>query len=541
MQDAWPDPTTRIQSVMLVAAGPLAVRPGAAGPTVTLELPEHCELIASMQQRQGVFGQPFAIRFHLRLPSRWNGRFYFQGGGGSNGNLGDALGSYPGAAAPALSQGFAVVSQDSGHDNAVNNDAAHAGTLVFGFDAQARANYGHASLPLVARAARAAVARYYGAQPRHSYFVGCSKGGAEALALAERYPELFDGVLAGAPAMSLPRAAVAEAWDTQAVAQAFRASQRDTLRAANLHQAFSDADLALVRSAVLEACDNGDGLKDGMVGNFGRCTTARVRPALASRQCRGAGSIGCLNAGQVDALVRIMDGAHDSAGRPLYSSWPWDAGIASAGWRSWKMGAAGGQPQSLNVLLGGASLASVFTTPPTVLPADADALLQFLLAFDFDHDAPKIYAVSTDFPASAWAEISARSADLDGFRKRRGKLIVYHGVSDPVFSINDTVDWWLQVDRRYRGKADQFVRLFAVPGMNHCGGGEATDRFDALASLMRWVEQGEAPGHIIAQAGPQTPWPGRSRPLCPYPAVARYRGRGDTEQADSFSCSTRLP
>jgi feruloyl esterase len=534
MRDRWPDASTQLLTAMMVPAGPQRI--GTMGGTTTIQLPEHCDVTARLRARQGALGQAFAIRFHLRMPATWNGRFYFQGGGGSNGDIGDALGNYPGAAAPALLQGFAVVSQDSGHDNRVNNDAGHAGQLVFGFDAEARSNYGHASLPLVADAARAIVTRYYGASPKYSYFVGCSKGGEEAMAVTQRYADRFDGVLAGAPAISLPRAAVAEAWDTQAFAAATSLESGAPMHAADLRLSFSDADLSLARKAVLAACDGADGLKDGIVSAYGKCTTARVSPQLQRLHCSATRGAECLNERQITALLRVMAGPRNAKGQALYSDWPWDVGIASPGWRMWKIGGASGQPPSLNVVLGGASLASVFTTPPTALPADPDALLRFLLQFDFDRDARKIYATAEGFPGSAWDAISARSSNLDAFRAHKGKLIVYHGVSDPVFSVNDSAAWWREVNQRYNGKAAETVRLFVVPGMNHCGGGEATDQFDALSSLMQWVEQAQAPETIIAKAGASTPWPGRERPLCSYPKTARYAGRGDSEKAGSFIC-----
>jgi len=133
--------------------------------------------------------------------------------------------------------------------------------------------------------------------------------------------------------------------------------------AATLHLAFSDADLALVKSAVLAACDARDGIADGIVSAFTQCTTARVQPLLRQRQCVGDKQADCLGAAQIAALVRVMNGARNSQGRQLYSDWPWDASIATPGWRIWKIGGAGGRPPALNVLLGGGSLASVFTTP----------------------------------------------------------------------------------------------------------------------------------------------------------------------------------
>jgi feruloyl esterase len=190
----------------------------------------------------------------------------------------------------------------------------------------------------------------------------------------------------------------------------------------------------------------------------------------------------------------------------------------------------------LNVILGGPSLATVFATPPTAINASPQSALQFLLQFDFDRDAPKIYATDAAFPTSAWDNVSARSADLHVFRAHNGRLIVFHGTADPIFSINDTIAWWNEVDRGNGGKASGFVRLFPVPGMNHCLGGDATDQFDVLAPLVAWVEHNKAPEQIMAAADPMSSWPKRTRPLCPYPQIARYRGTGDVDIAASFEC-----
>ena len=226
--------------------------------------------------------------------------------------------------------------------------------------------------------------------------------------------------------------------------------------------------------------------------------------------------------------------------KQLYASFPWDGGWADMGWRIWKIGSADGRIPSLNVMMGAPSLATIFTVPPSSPGAGPDASLAYHLGFDFDRDAQAIYATGQGFTRSAWQDIGARSPDLTAFRKRGGKLIVPHGVSDPVFSVNDTIDWWKQVDRGNRGKAANFVRVFPVPGMGHCQGGPATDRYDSFGALVRWVEQGQAPDRLTAAAGPMTPWKGRARPLCPYPLVAVPKpGATDTEKAENFVCVKR--
>ena len=162
--------------------------------------------------------------------------------------------------------------------------------------------------------------------------------------------------------------------------------------------------------------------------------------------------------------------------------------------------------------------------------------MAFLMGIDLNRDAGKIDAESGLYTKSSWDFMMASSTDLSAYQRRGGKLVIVHGASDPVFSINDTIGWWNQMNQANGGRAADFVRLFAVPGMNHCSGGPATDRFDAFTALVNWVEKGAAPEKIIAAASPASPWPGRTRPLCPYPSQPRYNGTGNMEDAASFSC-----
>ena len=487
------------------------------------DLPDHCVVEGSFAPHEGRIGGPYRIGFRMRLPGAWNGRYFFQGGGGSNGVVGDATG-FNGVGNPvALVRGYAVIAQDSGHDNDRNTVPDHQGDLVFGYDPRARANYGHASLKPVSDLGHLLMNRFYGRDSETNLFWGCSKGGQEGMAFAQRYPDEFDGIVAMAPGMSLPRAALAEAWDTQAIAGIARARGQaitiDTMRSL-----ISPAQYQLVASAALKACDALDGTADGIIGAVWQCTTARVQPELRAAQCRDGSSGACLEPAQVDALVKIMDGARDRTGKPLYAPWVWDSGIAASGWAVWKTGTPQGPP-SLNVVLGAGSLSAVFSSPPTPLSRNADDLLAWQLSFDFDRDSRRIYAVAPPFETSPWQDVGMRSANLSAFRAHGGKLIVPHGASDPVFSLLDTIAWWNEVNARERGSASEFARVFPVPGMNHCGGGPATDRFDSLTALEQWVLAGKAPGAIEAKAGPETPWPGRSMPLCPYPQFA-VRGAG---------------
>jgi hypothetical protein len=538
MNGQWPDSATRIlESSWQSAGAQVKTMMGPVGP-----LPEHCELTAVMHERVGSDGQHYAIRFHLRLPGQWNGRFLFEGGGGTEGELGLAIGFIGIGVPPAIAQGYAVVSQDAGHDNATNSVAERAGPVAFGFDPRARADYGGASLKPVAQAAKAVIRNYYDHAPTRSYFVGCSKGGQEGMVFAQRYPEEFDGIVAGAPGFSLPRAAIAEAWDTQAfnslVAPAGErtGASEKTADARSLAASFSDAQLSVLREAILAACDADDGVRDGITAAFGTCSWPRVEKELKHKVCPATAGPACLSEAQILVLGRVYAGPRDSAGKSLYSDWPIDAGSGSPGWRIWKIGAANGSVPSINVAMGAPALAAIFTTAPTAVHADPQAALDYALAFNFDRDAPKIYATEGPFHSSAWTDISARSPHLEAFREHGGKMIVPHGASDPVFSLNDTLAWYREVDKLERGKASGFVRVFPVPGMAHCAGGPATDQFSAFDALVAWVEKGTPPDRILAKAGPASPWPGRSRPLCPYPKYARYSGTGSIEDAQNFSC-----
>jgi feruloyl esterase len=190
----------------------------------------------------------------------------------------------------------------------------------------------------------------------------------------------------------------------------------------------------------------------------------------------------------------------------------------------------------LNLIIGGPAVAIIFSTPPTSIGPDPNSAFDYATSFNLDRYADRIYATDTTFSQSSWEEISARSTDLDQFRAHGGKMIIPQGVSDPVFSISEILAWYRGVNVRAHDAAAKFVRVFPIPGMGHCSGGPATDEFDGFAALRSWVEAGVPPSRVSAKAGPRTPWPGRSRPLCPYPQVARYAGHGDSEREQSFVC-----
>ena len=325
---------------------------------------------------------------------------------------------------------------------------------------------------------------------------------------AERYPLEFQGIVAGDPGFRLSRAAVAEAWNDRAIAS-IAPKGRDG--SPDMAAAFTDDDLKLVSDSVVAQCDRLDGLADGIINNQAAC---HFTPQ--SLLCRPGQSAQCLSQAKIDVIENIMSGAHDSKGHALYSGFPYDAGIGSPGWRVWMLGIEGKFP-AINATMGAQSLSRYFMTPPE--PGRNP------FVFDFD--------TAIRNTAQTAAINDADSTMLSSFSAQGGKLILYQGASDPVFSALDIEAWY---DHLHAADHDSaaYARLFLVPGMNHCGGGPSTDQFDPLIALENWVEKHKVPTRIIATG---TSFKGETRPLCVYPAYAHYAG-GDPTQASSFQCAT---
>jgi len=461
-------------------------------------LPAHCLLRGEVNKHTGADGKSYSDTFELRMPNDWNGRLLFQGGGGLDGIVQPAIGPGGLGERPALFRGYAVVTTDGGHaaDPKTPADAA------FGADPNALADYEYRSTQLVTDAAKKLVFSHYGSLPKRSYFRGCSNGGREGLMAVQRYPEYFDGVIAGAPAFHLTRAMVAEAWNTMQFASLGK----------DLKNAFSDADLQLVSQGVLAQCDALDGVKDDLIFNPAAC---HYDPA--ELQCAGEKKSTCLSRTQITALKKALGGPVDSNGKPLYSDWPYDSGIAGAGWRQWILG--NEKMPAINVLI----------FPPAIngMVLQGKPPSMDIFHFNFDTDTARLNRMAP--------ELNSDSTDLSAFRSHGGKLILYTGMSDPVFSANDLIRYYQDIESANGGEQQtvQFARLFLLPGVNHCGGGPGLDSFDSLAALEDWVEDGTPPEHIVARGNA---FPGRTRPLCPYPQTPHYNGWGNPENAVSFFC-----
>ena len=555
-------------------------------------LPAHCNVVGVIDKRvssQDPDHYTYGIGFAINLPDSWVGRFEMMGGGGTDGSLNQ---NPQGNAGSELASGWAVAADDGGHEDAnpatttgftppftwQDDDPNAGGSAHFGIDAQARSDYGYEAMELTTDVTKQILWSYYGERPQHSYFWGCSNGGRDAFMQVQRYPENYDGVVAGNPGFDLPRAGIAEAWNEQSLAPL--ANGVDANGQPNIEQSFQSQDLEVASAAILEACDGLDGLVDGVIDNYSACTTAVVKPHLANFTC-GTGTHGstphggtCLTSAQVGSLLKIYDGAYNSRGQALYSNWYWDAGIwdppaaSGLGWQAWNVTLFGGLPANLS--LGAGAVPMVFHNPPIVTPVNsstgAAGKSQEKLIFDynFDTDAPTIFTPVRGYPESPMEFMTGVSLNLAPFAYHGGKMIIYDGVNDGIFSGVDLVNWYNAMNRAQFGQAQNFARLFLVPNLAHCGGGPATSDFSAntLTAITDWVERGIAPRQIIAAnhnssspftaggidpnhlfaPGVTTNFPANgTRPICPYPQQTRYKGSGATNDAANFTCVYEQP
>jgi hypothetical protein len=451
-------------------------------------LPAHCRVDGVIHRRKGADGEEFGIGFALTLPEKeaWNGDFMMQGGGGGNGVVAYPLGASNSGEKPALVQGFAVASTDSGHK-------ARNGGFDFSFmrDQQAYLDFAYQANAEVAGVAKQIIAHYYEKPASYSYFVGCSTGGREGMILSQRYPTVFNGIVSGDPAMrtGLSNLAIAK-WIPVAYNQA---APKDEAGKPQIEKFLSANERKLFMDSLMKRCDARDGVMDGMIFDPLGCDFDPV--VLA---CKAAQSEACIAPEKLAAIKKAFAGPKNAYGTQVYPGFLYDAGIATKGF------------------------------VPGLLALGKNGLFgPYSTATDIDVDKEALHASDP--------LVEPASTNLSTFSGNGGKLIFFHGDSDPWFSALDTLGYYQSLGAANGGadKVSEWSRLFLVPGMGHCGGGPALDRFDMLTALVNWVEKGAAPDEVIATG---QAFPGRSRPLCAYPKHAQYVGSGDSEDARNFRC-----
>lgn len=454
---------------------------GAAG-----ELPEYCRVV-------GTLGK--TINYEVRMPTTaWNGKFYMTGCGGFCGNVDiDACNG-------ALARGYAVAATDTGHTASPVDGS-------WGFnDRRAEVNWAFRAVHRVAVNTKQLIRSYYGERPSYSYFSGCSGGGREALMSAQRFPNDFDGIIAGAPANRQAfLAGVSQTWIERA--QFDEAGNR----------IFGTEKLALIGAAVYDQCDGIDGLVDGQIDDPRNCGFEPAELLCPA----GATGDDCLSAEEVEAVEKIYDSPRDSDGNALYPG-----GLPAGSEELWAFLSVG-SGDDLSI---GGSFAQEYHR---YLAYRRDPGESFSI-FDFDFDT----GVRDLVPRSRL--FNATSPNLRRFEANGGKLMMYHGYADPLITPFGTIAYYDDVVEGMGGEArtQDFARLFMLPGMSHCGGGPGPSVVDFLTPMENWVEQGVAPDQVVASRFAADGTVDRTRPVFPYPLVARYDGTGNTDDAANFAAAT---
>ena len=468
-----------------------------AGTTVTAAavaasgaVPTYCNITGTIVPK---------LNFAIRLPDQWNGKLYYGGGGGYNGAI-------PALNLNALKQGYALVASDSGHQG---SGLSAAFALDDPYAAQL---FGSLSVPTVMSSALEIVTTAYGTPPAKSYFEGCSNGGREALMAVERNPNLFDGVIARAPAYN---------W------VGFMGAFNRTAKAISTSGGFNAAKVSLLSKAVRDACDGLDGIVDGVVSNQAACTPQVFNPA--SLRCAGGADTGntCLSDPQLAVVTSwTTDAVYSGSATYRNAGWSLTGNEDDPGaWAAWETGN--------GTLTNAAQFAFQDTTVKNYLARDPAA--NSLTYTPWDQNQNALYALA--------ALNDATNADIRPFKSSGGKLILWHGGNDPALSKNTTIEFYNNVATAVGGQAneDDFVRFYIPPGVNHCGGGPGNDTTDLLSALDQWVTKGTAPGTLNADKLDATGAVSSSKPLCRYPKYPRYNGpAGDVaaaKLASSYTCS----
>jgi len=476
-------PNVEITKAAVIAAGTTEAYPW--GTDRTAPLPVYCRIEGVINRRTGVDGEEFGITFALAMPENWNGDFLMQGGAGSNGVVMQPLGLNAAGDKAGLIRGFAVVSTDTGHKS-------HHEGFDFSFvkDEQANLDFAYLANAEVATLGKKIIARYYAKPAAFSYFSGCSTGGREGMILSQRYPTIFNGIIVGDPAMrtGLSNLAIGK-WIPVAFNQI---APKDAEGKPIITQAITDSDRKLITDALLKECDSQDGVADNIISDPLAC---HFDPAVLT--CKEGQRESCLTADKVAAIKKAVGGPKTSEGVQVYPGFLFDTGITASG-------------PIRGILSPGPA---IFGPAPTAMEVD----------------------VEKEALADTQPLVDSMSTNLTSFSGHGGKLIFYHGDSDPWFSPLDTFEYYKNMAEANGGLAavSKWSQFYFVPGMSHCGGGLALDQFDLLGAMANWVEKGVPPESVTATG---KAFPGRSRPLCSYPKHAHYKGQGDTEDVRNFEC-----
>jgi feruloyl esterase len=522
-------------------------------------LPQRCVVSGYVNQHiSPVDNCQYVDAFQVQLPANWNGRFMFQGGGGTEGAVPTATGSTSLSPTFGVVNGYAVASQNGGHNNsdlaATSCDSGYGNVNEFFLDPLGTIGQAYQSIEVTTLVAKYLINQFYGDGPQRSYWVGCSTGGRQGMVMSQHFPSFFDGIIAGDPVYDQQALGLSETYGVEQILNVYNSNP--TLppiaylpqhppqpHGPILYPAFPVPDQALLETALLQACDALDGVADGVVDNLPACK-AKFDPATATYtsggntfplQCAGPKNATCLSPAQIQAVKKTNQGPRNSAGQEIAApagavaddhvtniaqGYAWDGGwMTTTGIPTRKIGSPTTVPGDFALGVGTFGYAFLSPAQPTF----------YTLDFNFDTD---LGMLSPSTPIVTYST----SANIERFVNYGHKILWYHGLSDPGPPVLGTIKYYQEMAQQFGGldKAQNFSRLYPVPNMGHCAGGAATDKFDLLTPLATWVETGVPPGPIPATgvnftpavyqvtfvSGPTT----RTRLLCPYPQQPRFTG-----------------
>jgi feruloyl esterase len=448
--------------------------------TAAIQTTTHCRISITLRP-----SGDSEIKAEVWLPARfgWNGKFLMEGGGGLVGSINTEGMTH------AVREGYASASTDTGHTGS-------SGRFALGHPDKIT-DFAYRAVHQTAIEAKALIAAYYGRSPRLSYWEGCSTGGRQALMSAQRYPEDFDGIIAGAPAYNQ---IYISAWRMRLLIIALKSPQH----------ALSAEKLKLLNDAVLAKCDSKDGIQDDLIEDPRDCN---FDPSVL--KCNGNEMASCLTPQQLETVNSAYSDLRSSTGELLYPRLP------AGGELSWGLPAAATEPGAIDI--------DIFR-----YLANQDPAWDWH-SFDLEKDINRALLHGK--------EIHALNPNLAKFKARGGKLLMYHGWSDGgsggSISALNTVSYYEFVLKFMGPNQNDWFRLFMVPGMDHCGGGTGPNQFNKLAALERWREQNQPPKSITASRVNESGVIDMTRPVCPYPQQAVYKGSGSTNDAANFTCKVK--